>query len=81
MITSSQSTRISLMLPMRLLKLVRSAAHGREVTQSDIFREALELWTKKQLELEAKELSHVSLDDLPSEDEWNAVQSETLKNL
>lgn len=77
----SAKTRISAFLPTQRVQELKHAAEQKDTTFSALLEEALDLWHEKKLEADAKFLSTLQYDDLPTEDEWNDVQSETLKNL
>ncbi len=80
MISATDKVRISALLPQLLMRSVESEAKHKSTTKSAILEEALELWLEKKLESEAKMLSKIKVPDLPTEDEWNQIQSETLKD-
>jgi hypothetical protein len=71
----STKTRISALLPTTLIIEIRNEAEERHSTQSAILEEALRLWFEKQLKEDAKVLSALKFNDLPSEDEWVGIQS------
>jgi len=49
------------------------------VSKSALVENALKDYLEKQLAKDAKALATMSFDDLPSEDEWLEIQSETTK--
>lgn len=72
--TTSKTTRISALLPTNLVEEIRNISNQENKTQSSIIKNALEFWFKKKLEKDAKALSEIKFDDLPSEDEWFSIQ-------
>jgi hypothetical protein len=73
--SSATKTRISAILPARLSAELRKVALAEQVPQSRILAEALQLWLRQRLDRETKELSRLTFDDLPSEQDWLSVQS------
>ena len=71
-----QKTRISALLPSLLTRELQKESRDRNVTQSSIIEYALHMWLRKKLRTDAKELSKLRFNDLPSEEEWAAIQSE-----
>ncbi|MDP2691825.1 MAG: hypothetical protein Q8O95_05490 [bacterium] len=78
---ASSKTRISAFLPDLIVTTMKQTAESKGVTQSAILQEAMEMWLNKRLEEDAKALAKIPFDDLPSEDDWIAIQAETLKGL
>lgn len=72
-------SRISAILPHFLVVELKKAAHQENTSQSAVLQEALELWMKKKIESDAKELSEMDFSDIGSEQEWFDIQTETLK--
>ncbi len=73
MLTPSK-TRISAILPTNLVIEVKQVSTAQNVSQSSILQHALEDWFKKKLAEDAKALSKMHFEDLPSEDEWCIIQ-------
>lgn len=71
----STKTRISALLPNMLVLEIRNEAKEKNSTLSAILEEAVKNWFEKQLAEDAKALSALKFDDLPTEDEWVQVQS------
>lgn len=63
------------MLPLSLVEEVRKVSILENKTQSGIIKDALENWLKSKLERDTKLLSKINFSDLPSEDEWEVIQS------
>lgn len=72
---SLAKTRISAVLPPRLSVELKRAATLKNVPQSRILEEALKLWLEQRLNEETKELSKLRFDDLPTEEDWLAIQT------
>ncbi len=70
-----KNTRISALLPTTLVLEVKKMSKKENTTQSNIIKIALKQLLKKKLDKDTKELSKMKFDDLPSEDEWNLIQS------
>ena len=62
-------------LPLFLVEEIKRASKEKDVTQSNIVKEALELWLRKRLKKDVSDLSKIRFDDLPSEEEWESIQS------
>lgn len=74
MSTTAKTTRISALLPTSLIEEVKRVSTMENITQSSIVKKALEFWFEKKLRQDAKALSKIKFDDLPSEDDWNIIQ-------
>jgi len=72
---TAKSTRVSVLLPSYLVAEIKKISEKDEVTQSNIVKRALDAWLKKRLTEDAKALSKMVFDDLPSENEWVGIQS------
>lgn len=72
---SSKTTRISALLPSSLVVEVKKISAIDNVTQSSIIKNALKNWLRKRLDEDTKSLSKMVFDDLPSEEQWDAIQS------
>ena len=72
---TQKKTRISAILPSHLAVEIKQASKIRKVSQSAILQKALEDWLEKKLAKDAKALSKMHFEDLPSEEEWTAIQS------
>ncbi|MFA5820631.1 MAG: hypothetical protein WC873_00745 [Candidatus Gracilibacteria bacterium] len=70
-----KTARISALLPSSLVIEIKKASVKENTTQSDIIKQALKDWLKKRLNEDTKALSKMAFDDLPSEDQWNAIQA------
>ena len=70
-----KNTRISALLPSTLVVEVKKMSKEKNTTQSNIIKMALNQLLKKKLDEDTKKLSKMKFDDLPSEDEWNLIQS------
>ncbi|MBA3046912.1 hypothetical protein KKC83_06130 [Patescibacteria group bacterium] len=74
MISTTQTTRISALLPLPLVKEVKKVSMKDDVTQSSIIKNALEFWLQNKLRQDTKSLSKINFNDLPSEDDWALIQ-------
>ena len=72
---STKTTRISALLPISLVKEIKKSSESENTTQSSVIKRALEFWFKSKLRKDVKALSKINFEDLPSEDEWNLIQS------
>ncbi|MBD3331019.1 DUF2191 domain-containing protein [Candidatus Peregrinibacteria bacterium] len=72
---NSKNTRISAILPKFLVLEMKKISEEENVTQSSIIKKALTEWLKKKLDRDTKALAALDFDDLPSEDEWDIIQS------
>lgn len=70
-----KTTRISALLPSSLVIEVKKISVKDNVTQSSIIKNALKNWLRKRLNEDTKSLSKIFFDDLPSEEQWDAIQS------
>ena len=70
-----KTTRISALLPTVLVTEIKKMSEKNKTTQSNIIKTALKEWLKKKLDQDTKKLSKMKFDDLPSEDEWDLIQS------
>ncbi|PIR93363.1 hypothetical protein COT99_01170 [Candidatus Falkowbacteria bacterium CG10_big_fil_rev_8_21_14_0_10_43_10] len=73
--TITKTARISALLPFSLVQEIKKESEIKNITQSHIIKKALELWFRKKLESDAKELAKIDFTDLPSENEWSLIQS------
>ena len=73
-----KSARISALLPSNLVNKMKEIASQEGFTQSFILKDALELWFKRRLERDSKTLAGLSFTDLPTEEEWDIIQTENL---
>jgi len=67
--------RVSATLPAYLVDEMREVAESENKSQSSVLEQALKLWFQMRLEADAKALSVLKFDDLPTEDEWLAIGS------
>ncbi|MFA6171323.1 MAG: hypothetical protein WCW77_05740 [Patescibacteria group bacterium] len=72
----SKNLRISAILPAYLVDEIRNISSMESVPQSSIIKWAVECWLKEKLKRDAKALSRMKFDDLPSEDDWLVIQNE-----
>jgi len=68
-------TRISAFLPTFLLDEVEKFSKKQNLTKSFIIEKALQDWFLKKLNSDVKDLSKMSFDDLPDEENWNLIQT------
>ena len=73
---SITKTKISVTISKVLADLLEETAKKMQVPKSSLVEDALKPLMEKRLEADAKTLSSLSSGDLPSEDEWNSIQSE-----
>jgi hypothetical protein len=73
--TKIKNKRISALIPSFLVDEVKRSSEIEDSTQSEIIKKALEEWFNKRLAEDAKEISKMKFDDLPTEDEWLMIQS------
>ena len=73
--TISTKTRVSALLPTKLVQEIKQVSNSQKVSQSYILQSALEDWFNRKLANDAKALSKLTFNDLPSEDEWCSIQS------
>jgi len=71
----NNKSRISALLPNFLLDEIDKVSQTKKVAKSYIIERALQDWFLKKLDSDTKELSKISFDDLPSEKNWNLIQS------
>jgi hypothetical protein len=67
--------RISAMLPVYLIGSIKNFAKRENTTQSSIIERALKEQFEKKIAQDAKDLSKMKFDDLPSENEWLQIQA------
>jgi len=72
---TKRKTRISALLPSLLTDELRRASKEQSIPQGKILEGALRDWLRKKLTADAKKIAQVHFDDLPTEDEWLAIQS------
>ncbi|NBD73682.1 hypothetical protein GVX82_01410 [Patescibacteria group bacterium] len=75
--TVSEKTRISAILPAHLVREMKKTAESMGIPNSAVLQKALEDWLMKRLDQDTKELAALSLTDMPDEDTWASLQSET----
>lgn len=75
MITAQKKQRISALLPSDILVELRKMADATQVSLNALFQRAVEDWLQKKLQKDAEDLSKLTFDDLPTEDEWHSIQS------
>ena len=63
-------SRISAVLPHHLTVELRQISLAEHIPQSRVLEDALGFWLQHRLEADVRELSKLTFDDLPSEDEW-----------
>ncbi|HOI59947.1 MAG TPA: hypothetical protein PKU93_01330 [Candidatus Pacearchaeota archaeon] len=68
--------KISLSLPCDLITEIDLYVKNRNISRSAFFKEISRVWLLKKMEKDAEELSKVTYDDLPSEDDWLIIQNE-----
>ena len=73
---NTKTTRLSSLLPTYLVEEVKKVSMEEKVTQSLVIKKALELWFNNKLDRDTKALAKISFDDLPSEEDWNLIQSD-----
>lgn len=73
--STTKTARISALLPSSLVEEVKKTSEEESTTQSSVIKRALESWFKCKLRKDAKALSKINFEDLPSEDEWELIQS------
>jgi predicted DNA-binding protein len=72
---STKTTRVSALLPSSLVEEIRKFSENNNITQSYIIKNALESWLSFKLEKDTKILSKINFNDLPSENDWQSIQS------
>ncbi len=75
MLTTTQTTRISALLPSLLVNEVKKVSIKEKITQSSIIKKALAHWLHNRLKSDVRSLSKMDFQDLPSEEEWNLIQA------
>ncbi|MCK5320034.1 hypothetical protein KAJ61_01450 [Candidatus Parcubacteria bacterium] len=73
---NTKTTRLSSLLPTYLVEEVKKVSTEEKITQSLVIKKALELWFNNKLDRDTKALAKINFDDLPSEDDWNLIQSD-----
>jgi hypothetical protein len=73
----ARKERISAILPRSMVFEVRKTALDQNVPQSTILEQAINLWLKNKLDKDTLDLSKISFDDLPNEDTWLEIQSQS----
>ena len=73
--TKSSKSRVSALLPTFLWEEVEKFSRNQKITKSYVIERALQEWFHKKLDSDTKELSKMSFGDLPSENDWNLIQS------
>ena len=73
---ATQKSRISALLPASLTRELRRISNEKHITQSSIIEKALRLWLQHKLRSDTKQLAQIDFDDLPTEEEWAAIQSD-----
>lgn len=71
----TKTARVSALLPSSLVEEIKRFSENNNITQSYIIKNALESWLRLKLEKDTKILSKINFDDLPSEDNWQLIQS------
>ena len=72
--TTNTKTRISALLPTSLVEEIKKTSNNEDITQSAIIKNAIETWLGNKLGRDARELSKMKFDDLPSEEDWVLIQ-------
>lgn len=75
---TATKTKLSVTVSNTLAHLLDMVARDSEVPKSELVEEALKLWHEKRLEEAAKEIADVEYKDLPTDDEWLAMNSSLL---
>lgn len=68
--TSKNKERISITIQPTLNLFLNQMSDRLGLSKSEVVENALKRYLKDRLTFEAKELSKIKFDDLPSEDEW-----------
>lgn len=69
---------MSISISSYIYDLLEDETRAKTANKSQIVESALRSMFKSKLEDDAKKLSKIKFDDLPSEDDWLAIQNETL---
>ncbi len=74
-IKEKNKSRISALIPNFLLDEVGKVSRKNNVAKSYIIERALQDWFLRKFDSDTKELAKISFDDLPSEKDWDLIQS------
>jgi len=74
----SNKKKMSISISSYIYDLLEDETRAKTANKSQIVESALRSMFKSKLEDDAKKLSKIKFDDLPSEDDWLAIQNETL---
>lgn len=69
--------RLSASLPESLVQLMKDWAQAHNISQSAVLKSALEDWLQHRLGQEAEVLAAMNFADIPTEADWEDLQSET----
>ena len=75
--SAKTKTRISITIIPMVNLMVEKMSKRTGVSKSALVENALKDYLEKQLETDAKALAKLRFDDLPTDDAWQAIQSET----
>lgn len=68
--------KMSITISQSLVKILEEYAETAQLSKSALIENAIKRYLKKQLATEAKALSKMEFTDLPTEEEWLAIQPE-----
>jgi hypothetical protein len=71
---NTTKTRITVTVLPILNNMLETVSKRLKTSKSLLVENALELYFQKQLEKDAKSLSKINIEDLPTEDEWLTLQ-------
>ena len=76
--SAKAKTRISITIIPMVNVMLEKMSKRTGASKSSLVENALKDYLEKQLEADAKALAKLRFDDLPTDDEWQAIQSETV---
>jgi len=72
--TKTKNKRISVLIPSHIADEVSKISELEQKTQSEIINKMFESWFNEKLSQDAKFLSNIKFDDIPTEEEWMAIE-------
>lgn len=75
--SAKAKTRISITIIPMVNVMLEKMSERTGASKSALVENALKDYLEKQLEADAKALARLRFDDLPTDDEWQEIQSET----
>lgn len=70
----TKNKRISVLIPRHIADEVGRISDMESKTQSEIINKMFENWFNEKLSQDAKFLSSIKFDDIPTEEEWMAIE-------